>query len=134
MLDLARIKQGETIVDFGSGDGSILIHAAKEYGASGIGYEHLSILSNWAKIRARFSDTRKAIDFRTENFLKSEKLPNADVISIYLFPEMNVKLEPLLIRDYPKGTRLVSRTFTFPNLTLLETKKVATETIYLYEI
>lgn len=134
MLDLAEIKANQTLIDFGSGDGSILINAAKNYGANGIGYEHLWILVQWAKIRANFSCKNKQIKFIRGNFLKDKKLPEADVISIYLFPEVNTALEPLLRRDYPRGTKVVSRTFLFPTLNLLKTAKAGKDTIYLYEI
>jgi hypothetical protein len=134
MLEMLNLKQGQTLVDFGSGDGSILIHASKKYGTKGIGYEHLWILVQWAKVRTMFTGTKKHIKFKNENFLKSEKLPEADAISIYLFPEVNVALEPILRRDYPKGTRVVSRTFKFPTLNLIETKEAKKQTFFLYEI
>ncbi len=134
MLEMLNLKPGQTLIDFGSGDGSILIHSAKHHETKGIGFEYLWVLVQWAKIRTFFTGTSKSIKFKKENFLKSKKLPEADAISIYLFPEVNVALEPLLIRDYPKGTKVVSRTFKFPTLNLLETKETENQSFYLYEI
>jgi hypothetical protein len=85
-------------------------------------------------MRAMLAGVSKHVEFRRENFLNGAPLPKADVISSYLFPEVNAKLEPLLMRDYPSGTRVVSRTFLFPTLPLKATKKVGKETIYLYLI
>ncbi len=134
MLELAQIKPGERIVDFGSGDGSIVIHAAKQYGATGIGYEHLGSLVLLSRMHARFKRVSDRVEFRRKNFLNEEKLPSADVICTYLFPEVNKKLERLLIRDYPSGTRVVSRTFQFHVLKFIASKNVNHETIYLYHL
>ncbi len=134
MLKFAGVKPGDVLVDDGSGDGSIVTLAAKEFGATGIGYEYLISLVLYARMRAAFYRVSKRVGFRRENFLSGAKLPKADIISIYLFPEVNAKLEPLLIRDYPSGTPVVSRTFLFPTLILKDTKKVGNEMVYLYQI
>lgn len=134
MMELAEVKPGEVVVDFGSGDGAIVIEAAKEFGAKGIGFEYLRALVLYAKACAKFAGVSKQVEFRRENFLSGAPLPKADVISSYLFPEVNAKLEPLLIRDYPSGTRVVSRTFLFPTLPLKASKVVGKETVYLYQI
>lgn len=134
MLELAGVKEGDMVVDFGSGDGSVVIMAAKKYKARGIGYEYLGMLILLAKIRAYISGVSNRVTFTHKNFLRAEKLPPADVICSYLYPEVNERLEPLLKRDYPSGTRVVSRTFLFPTLTLVAAKEVKGEKIYLYEI
>ena len=134
MLKFAGVKPGDTLVDYGSGDGAIVTLAAEEFGAKGIGYEYLISLVLYSRMRAFFHGVSKKVEFRRENFLSGAKLPKADVISIYLFPEVNAKLEPLLIRDYPSGTPVISRTFLFPTLPLKAQKKVGNETIYLYQI
>jgi len=134
MLELAGLLPGETLVDFGSGDGIIPIYAAQSRGAKGIGFEYLRMLHWWAQVRSRWYKTHKRVQFYREDFLKREKLPHADVVTSYLFPEVNAALEPLLIRDYPSGTRVVSRTFLFPTLPLKKTKVIHEQTFYLYEI
>jgi hypothetical protein len=134
MLEFAGLKPGDVLVDYGSGDGAITILAAEAYGAKGIGFEYLRALVLYAKLRAWMHGVSKKVEFRRENFLSGAVLPKADIISIYLFPEVNEKLEPLLVRDYPSGTRVISRTFVFPTLPLKATKKVGSEIIYLYLI
>ena len=134
MLELAHVQPGEMVVDYGCGDGSIVINAAKQFGAKGIGFEYLLFLVVYAKFLARASGVSKQAVFYHENFLKKDRLPKADIVTSYLYPEVNEKLEPLLIRDYPSGTRVVSRTFRFPTLPVKAQKKVGRETLYLYEI
>jgi len=134
MLDLAELKPHEMVVDYGCGDGAIVIHAAKAYGAKGIGYEYLYLLVLYAKFCARVAGVQSHVSFHYKNFLNGETLPKADVVCTYLFPEVNAKLEPLLIRDYPSGTRVVSRAFTFPTLPLVKSVLVNGETIRLYLI
>ncbi|OGL63994.1 hypothetical protein A3C09_01675 [Candidatus Uhrbacteria bacterium RIFCSPHIGHO2_02_FULL_47_44] len=134
MMELAQVKPGEVVVDYGSGDGAIVNVAAKEFGAKGIGFEYLRALVLYARARALLAGVSKNVEFRRENFLSGKTLPKADVVSSYLFPEVNAKLEPLLIRDYPSGTRVVSRTFLFQTLPMIASKKVGKETVYLYQI
>lgn len=134
MLDLAEVKPNEMVVDYGCGDGAIVIHAAKSYGAKGIGYEYLYLLVLYAKLCALFAGVGKRVSLQHKNFLNGEKLPQADVVCTYLFPEVNAKLESLLKRDYPSGTRVVSRTFTFPTLPLVKSVVLNGETIRLYLI
>lgn len=134
MLKFAGVKPGDMVVDYGSGDGAIIIEAARSFGAKGIGFEYLRALVLYARLRAWFYGVSKQVESRRENFLSGATLPKADLVTIYLFPEVNAKLEPLLIRDYPSGTPVVSRTFLFPTLTLKDTKKVGNETVYLYQI
>lgn len=134
MLELAGVKEGDVVVDFGSGDGSVVIMAAKKFKARGIGYEYLGMLILLAKIRAYIAGVSNRVTFIHKNFFRTEKFPVADVICSYLYPEINEQLEPLLKRDYPTGTRVVSRTFSFPTLRLMAAKEVRGEKVYLYEI
>lgn len=134
MLAFAGVKPGDVVVDYGSGDGTIVIEAAKSFGATGIGFEYLRMLVLLSHVYARMMGVSKKVQFRRENFLSGKTLPTATIVTSYLFPEVNAKLEPLLKRDYPSGTRVVSRTFLFPTLPLKDKKTVGKETVYLYEI
>ena len=87
-----------------------------------------------AKIRALIVGVFDRVTFVHKNFLRAEKFPRADVILCYLFPEVNEQLEPLLKHNFPSGTRVVSRTFLFPTLTLVSFTEVKEEKIYLYKI
>jgi len=134
MFELAELKPGEIVVDFGCGDGALLFTAVKDFkAAKGIGYEIHPALRWIGQLRAKFKGISDKIDLRGGNFFKIE-LPKADVIATYLFPETQVKLEPLLKKYYPSGTRVISRTFKYPTLPLIKTDVVQGETLYLYLI
>jgi len=134
MFELVELKPGETVIDFGCGDGSMLLTAVREFGAAkGIGFELNPGLRWIGRIRAIFAGVSKKIDLRGGNFFKTE-WPKADVVATYLFPETQVKLEPMLKKAYPSGTRVVSRTFVYPTLPLEKTIRVENETIYFYRL
>ena len=133
MFKLAELKPGETVVDFGCGDASLLTLAATEFGAKGIGYEHEPFLRQYARWRTRRLKVADRVEVRGDNFFKA-KLPPADVIATYLFAETQAKLEPRLREAYPKGTRVVTRTFPYPTLELIKKEVIGKETFYLYRI
>lgn len=112
MIRLADIKPGMRIMDLGSGDGSILIEAARA-GAAGTGVEINPFLvpySQWRIRRAGFADTIHILkqDFRAAD------LSNADVIFVYLLPRALKKLESRFAQDLTPGTRIISNSFKLP--------------------
>ncbi|MFH1089208.1 MAG: methyltransferase [Candidatus Uhrbacteria bacterium] len=134
MFELADLKPGETVVDLGCGDGILLMTAVKDFQAGHcIGYELDPAIRSWGNFRLRLAKLSDKIELRGGNFFKAE-LPKADVVATYLFPEVQIKLEPLLKKYYPSGTRVISRTFRFPTLTLEKTSVIDGETLYLYRI
>lgn len=130
---LAGLRPGERVVDFGSGDGSTVIDAARDFGASGTGVETQFALVAAARLRARLAGVSDRAAF-VRGDLFALPMPDADVVFSYLFPELNVRLEPLLKNRYPAGTRVVSRTFSFPTLPLVASETIGAETVYLYQI
>ena len=133
MLSLAGLTAGERMVDFGSGDGSTVIDPARDFGAIGQGVEMQWPLHWISRIRAWMTGVSEKVTF-VRGDLFSIPMPDADVVFCYLFPELNARLEPFLKNRYPSGTRVVSRTFSFPSLPLLTSEKIGAETIYLYRI
>jgi len=133
MLALAGLKPGERMLDVGSGDGSTVVDAARDFGALGHGIETQWSLYWFSKIRARFLGLSDKATFTRGNMFKG-RLPDADVVFSYLFPELNARLEPILKNRYPAGTRVVSRTFSFPTLREVRREKIGAETVFLYEI
>ncbi len=134
MFELAQVKPGETVVDFGCGDASLLITAAKEFKAKGVGYDFNPVLCVWARLRTRLAKVSDRIEIRCQNFFKID-LPQADVIACYLLPGVQEKLEPHLIKAYPSGTRVVAHAFKYPSLKLEnKTRLPSGEAVYLYRI
>ena len=110
MLDVARVKKGEMVYDLGSGDGRIVIAAAKRYGARGVGVEidpKLIALSNENARKAGVADRVRFVqqDLFTMDF------KDADVVTLYLLPQLNRRLRPKMLRELRPGTRVVSHAF-----------------------
>jgi SAM-dependent methyltransferase len=106
MLRLAEVGAGDIVFDLGAGDGRVVIAAARKFGARGVGVEIDAALVE----RARASAARAGVDgrvrFMQQDLFKAE-LGEATVIALYLSPNMNLKLRPVLLGLKP-GTRIVS--------------------------
>ncbi len=113
ILTAAGLKPGEMIYDLGCGKGTLLIRAAKKFGAKGIGYE----ISLWPWLWAQFNIWLSRADVKVylKNFFKAD-LSRADVVFCYLFPEVMAKLEPKFQKELQPGSRVVSYSFKLPNL------------------
>lgn len=124
-LDLAEVKSGQTVVDLGSGDGRLLIAAARR-GAYAIGYEINPIMFMWSQIVC--AKYRNQISIRLSNYW-SIKLPQADVIYVFLIDRYTSKLNDKLTKEINKPTKVVSYVFELPR----KPKKSTTNThLYIY--
>lgn len=130
MLTLANLTAGERVLDLGSGDGTIVLTAQK-MGARGIGIERLWPLVLFSRLRAKFTKHGDGARFIHADFFSGD-FPDADVITAYLFPEVNIKLENKILKGYKKGTRIVSRDFLFPGLPLVKNVKSGSHKLLLY--
>ncbi len=110
MLALAGVKQGDVVYDLGSGDGRILIAAAKKYRARGVGFEIDPGLVKLARENARREGVEKLVEFREEDFLTADLSP-ATVVTLYLSEDGNLAVRPQLMRQLKAGVRVVSYTF-----------------------
>jgi predicted RNA methylase len=121
ICQLAKIKKGDLIYDLGSGDGTALITAAKEFSASGVGIE-IDPLRYWtSKIRIQRNGLSKNLKVVRGNFFK-QRIKNADVVFVYLVPKALEKLLPKFKKELRKGTRVVSLVYEI-NLPLKEYDK-----------
>ena len=106
MLEIAHVGPEDFLIDLGSGDGRIVITAAKKFGARGLGVEIDPKLVDLSRGRARVSGVADRARFREQDLFKTDLTP-ASVITMYLLPEVNLKLRPKLLALRP-GTRIVS--------------------------
>ena len=106
MLRIARVNAHDYVIDLGSGDGRIVITAAKEFGARGLGVEIVPELVKKSRENAAAAGVAPRVEFREEDLFKTD-LAKATVITMYLLPEVNLELRPKLLGLKP-GTRLVS--------------------------
>ena len=133
MFELAGLQPGQTVLDIGCGDGSILFVAAKEFQANGIGYDKSPGVVWLGRIRARLLGLSENVHLHTGNVFKI-KMPQVDLISCYLLPEFQERLEPRLISNYPSGTKIVTHAFQYPNLKLIKKAKINKTHVYLYQV
>ena len=110
MLKLADVKKGDVVYDLGCGDGRIVIAAAKTLGARGVGIDINPERISEARENARKAGVEKLVRFE-ENDLFQADIRGASVVTLFLLPEINLKLRPKLLRDLKPGTRIVSNTF-----------------------
>lgn len=133
MIQLAKLKRGEVVYDLGCGDARFLIQAEKLHGIRGIGYENAPIPYLFGMVRKWLN--RSKIDLRYENFFKTS-LKNANVIFLYLGPDINRRLSSKIKKECKKGTRIVSHAFHLPGFTPIKTvskeKAKSLNTLYLY--
>lgn len=104
---LAKIKKGEIVYDLGSGDGTALITAVKEFAACGVGIE-IDPIRYWiSKMRIQRNGLSKKIKVVRKNFFQ-ENIKDADAVFVYLVPKALEKLLPKFKKELKKGTRIVS--------------------------
>jgi hypothetical protein len=105
MLDLAGVKAGDHVIDLGSGDGRIVIAAARR-GATGLGVEIDARLVEESVANARRAGVAERVRFLEQDLFQTDLSP-ATVVTMYLLPEVNLKLRPALLA-LKAGTRVVS--------------------------
>ena len=112
MLDMAKITPADFLIDLGSGDGRTVISAAKR-GLRAIGIEYNHDLVELSKNNAAKEGVKDKVEF-IETDLFNYDLSKATVITMFLLPEINLRLRPKLL-ELKAGTRIVSTTFTMQN-------------------
>ena len=110
MLEMARVTSGDVIYDIGSGDGAIIIRAAKKYGVRGVGIEIDQELVAKARQIASREKVEHLVEFRAEDAFTVDVTP-ATVVTLYMLPEFNAKLRPILERQLRPGSRVVSHDY-----------------------
>lgn len=106
MLTVAGVGKRDYVIDLGSGDGRIVILAAKKFGARGLGVEIDPRLVEKSREFAKRAGVANRAEFRDEDLFKTD-LTRASVITMYLLPDVNIALRPKLLSLKP-GTRVVS--------------------------
>ena len=115
MLELAKVKASEVVVDLGSGDGRIVIAAAKEYGCRAIGYELDPELVRMSRQNARKANVDDRVTFHQADLFAAD-LTEANVVTLFLLPPQNAQLVRQL-KQLPAGARVVAHEFEIPGLT-----------------
>lgn len=109
MLDMGAVGRGDHVVDLGTGDGRILL-AAAERGATGLGVDIDPVLIGEARDAAAARGLTGRVRFRDENLFRTP-LGDADVLTMFLLPEVNLRLRPRILTEMRPGARVVSHSF-----------------------
>jgi tRNA G37 N-methylase Trm5 len=110
MLELAKPAKNDVVYDLGSGDGRIVITAAKKFGSTGLGIDIDPERVKEAKENAQQAGVEKLVQFRQGDLFETD-LSKATVVTLYLLPDINLKLRPKLLRELKPGTRVVSHNY-----------------------
>lgn len=138
MLEMARVTPADVIYDLGSGDGVIIIRAAQKFGARGVGIEIDADLVRKAQANAFREKVEHLTEFRVQDAL-SVDVSEATVVTLYMLPEFNAKLRPILDRQLKPGARVISHDFPVEGWVPDRTERVNGDflhdhTILLFEI
>ncbi len=137
MLEVGGLKSGEKMFDLGSGDGRIVVMAARKFGADATGIEFDADLfkQSMAKIKSLGLDQKARIihgDIMAQNYA------NANLITVYLLPLSNDKVRPMLEKQLKRGTRIVAHDFEFSGwnpektITIEDDGEGRSHTLFLY--
>jgi ubiquinone/menaquinone biosynthesis C-methylase UbiE len=134
MLEAANITASDVVYDLGSGDGRIVITAAKKFGARGVGIEIDPALVKKATDNAAAAGVTERVRFVSQNFFDA-KIGDATVVTLYLLQSLNERLRPKLVRELKPGTRVVSHVFNMgPEWPPEKTVTVGASRIYVWTI
>jgi predicted RNA methylase len=127
---LAKVTKGDVVYDLGSGEGTALIIAAKEFGASGVGVEIDPFRVFTSKLSVAAAKLSDRIKIHRKNFFEVD-VSDATVVIMYLIPKTLARLRPKLLKELKPGTRIVTFVYRI-DLTLIA--KDEKNEVYVYEI
>jgi len=107
MLRLAKVKSGDVVYDLGCGDGRIVIAAVRDFGARGVGIDIDPQRISESVANAKAAGVAARVRFREEDLFEAD-IREATVVTLFLWPSLNLKLQPKLLSDLKPGTRVVS--------------------------
>jgi SAM-dependent methyltransferase len=132
MVELAGVGKNDTVYDLGSGDGRIVIAAAKK-GARAIGFEIDPELVQQSRENIRKAGVQELAEIRNQDILTVD-VSGASVVTMYLLPDVNLKLKPNLLKQLKPGSRVVSHAFDMGDWKPDKTEQVNGRTLYLWII
>jgi ribosomal protein L11 methylase PrmA len=110
MLKLAEVKAGDFVIDLGCGDGRIVVMAAEKFGARARGVDFNPTRIKEAEENASKAGVTARVKFVQGDFFEAD-IHDASVVTLYLLPDVNLKLRPKLLKDLKIGSRIVSNSF-----------------------
>lgn len=133
MLEMAEVGRGDVVYDLGSGDGRIVITAAREFNARGVGIEIHPALVERAQKNAREAGVTAKVQFRLGN-MHTADIQEATVVTLFLHPAPNLELRPRLRRELAPGARVVSYMWDMDDWPADEVRQVGAHQVFLWRI
>lgn len=131
MLELAKIGKDDYLIDLGSGDGRIPITAAQRFGIRAMGVDLNPERIMEAEANAEKAGVSDKVNFVQGDLFKTD-FSKATVLTLYLLPEVNLKLRPRILKELQPGTRVVSHDFHMGNWKPQRTVHLDDDTVYLW--
>lgn len=138
MLELAEVKKGDLVYDLGSGDGRIVITAARRYGVRAVGFDIDPHLVRESRANIKKAGLEHLAEIHEQDILTVDLSP-ATVLTLYLLPSVNMRLRPAILRQLRPGSRVVSHAFDMGDwkpdrAERVKDSKGVSRTIYLWRI
>ena len=138
MLELAEVKKGDVVYDLGSGDGRIVVTAAKKYGVKAIGFEIDPQRIKESQENIKKAGVENLVEIRQQD-IRTVDLAGASVLTMYLLPEVNLMIRPNIWKQMKPGSRVVSHDFDMGDWRPLKTEHIKDSTswehtLYLWHV
>ena len=133
MLELAGVGKDDVLYDLGSGDGRIPVTAARRFGTRGVGIDIEPVRVREANANARAAGVTDLVSFRREDLFQAD-FSEATVVTLYLLPELNLRLRPILLEQLEPGTRIVSHAFDMGDWGPEHVVRVDSSVIYMWTV
>ena len=133
MLKLAGTRESDVVYDLGCGDGRIVIAAAKQYGARGVGVDINPERIQEARANAKREGVESLVRFTAQDVFDMD-FREATIVTLYLLPNMHRKLSPKLQQDLRPGARIVTHTFDLGQWKPNKSQNINGEQIFLWRV
>ncbi|MBX9759833.1 MAG: methyltransferase domain-containing protein [Beijerinckiaceae bacterium] len=133
MLELANVQKTDFLIDLGSGDGRIPVTAAQRFGVRALGVDINPQRIKEANERAQAAAVTNLVEFRQADLFETD-ISQANVLTMYLLPSVNMKLRPKIWSDMKPGSRVVSHAFDMGDWAPEQKVTVDGRTVYLWTV
>jgi uncharacterized protein (TIGR03000 family) len=138
MLEMAKVTKDDVVYDLGCGDGRIVVTAAKRFGAKGVGIDIDPARIKDSLANVKKNKVEKLVEIRQGDALQVADISKATVVMLYMLPEFQAKLAPILKRELKPGTRVVAHDYVLPGWEAVQEDSVPAifreHTVYLYRV
>lgn len=131
MLDMAKVRRDDFVMDLGCGDGRMLVTAAQKFGAPGLGVDINPERIREANENAKTAGIADKVKFEVRNLFQTP-IGQASVLTMYLLPDVNLQLRPRILKEMKPGSRIVSHAFTMGDWEADQRAQVGVRDIYFW--